>query len=233
MTDNTTQSDSTLDLNQLKIKSSALRSSFPIIFSMLCLGGAGGGALLQLFSEKNTQSQITSSSEVNPLSRLKRKEKTSANFGNKPKPSTPVFDSPTIGGSEIVNFGNLKYPVTNQICNIKKSFCIYNLASLILEKKSKAYYRFAETNSKDGLTVINGYISVASIEQQGDNRLFTFQWEDDQSSTTNGYAAMGTFRLEQDPDQSKKGILTKFLTTKSFGSKTPVGLENTSYLFPQ
>ena len=233
MTDNTNQSDSTLDLNQLKIKSSALRSSFPLIFSMLCLSGAGGGALLQIFSEKTSQSQIASSTEENPLSRSRRNEKSSATFGSKPKPPIPVFDSPTIGGSEVVKFGNIQYPVTNQICNVKKSFCIYNLASLILEKKPKAYYRFSETHSKDGLIVINGYITVASIEQQGDNRLFTFEWEDDQSTTTNGYAAMGTFRLEQDPDQSKKGILTKFLTIKSFGAKTPVGLENTSYLFPQ
>ena len=232
MTNNTNQSDSTLDLNQLKIKSSALRSSFPLIFSLLCLSGAGGGALLQIISESSNKNIASTYKERTSSSSTSNTQKSST-FGNKPKASIPTFDSPKVGGAERVQFGNLDYPITNKICNNKKSFCIYNLASLILEEESRAYYTFSENNPKVGLITINGYINVSQIEREGDSRLFTFEWKDDRRSTSDGYAAMGTFRLEQDPDPSKKGILTKFKTTKSFGDKTPVGLENTSYLFPQ
>ena len=68
MTNNTNQSDSTLDLNQLKIKSSALKSSFPLIFGMLCLSGVGGGALLQIISE-SSEKNIASTYKTRPSSR--------------------------------------------------------------------------------------------------------------------------------------------------------------------
>ena len=55
MTETPNSAQTTVDLNQLRIKSSALKSSFPLIFSLLCLIGAGGGALLQIASEGEGQ----------------------------------------------------------------------------------------------------------------------------------------------------------------------------------
>ena len=66
MTENANHSNSNIDLNQLKIKSSALKSSFPLIFTILCLGGSGGGALLQIISEKSNKSNITSTYAERP-----------------------------------------------------------------------------------------------------------------------------------------------------------------------
>ena len=225
MTENSNSANSNFDLNQLKIKSSALRSSFPLIFTLLCLGGAGGGVLLQIAYENSDRPTIQRS--IRP----KITQPSSVVLGN--RRSKPAFDRPPVGRAESVQFGNLDYPVTNTICTRTGNFCIYNLADLIQETKDEAYYIFSENDPQKGLLTINGYIKILEIEKQGNTKLFTFRWQDDQRTTTDGYAAMGTFRLENDPDPSKKGILAKFKTTKSFGVKTPVGLENTSYLFPQ
>jgi len=234
MTETPNTAQTSVDLNQLKIKSSALKSSFPLIFSLLCLIGAGGGALLQIASEKegNSLSARTSQSTAKPQASNKNQTRPPA-AKLQSKPRKPAFQAPAVGGDQSVQFGDLDYPVTNKICNQKETFCIYNLADLILEIKDEAFYIFSDTFPKEGLVNINGFIRVFETEQQGNTKLFTFRWQDDQETTTDGFAAVGVFRLEKDPDPAKKGILTKFKATKSFGSKTPVGVENTSYLFPR
>ena len=106
-----------------------------------------------------------------------------------------------------------------------------HLAKLVNSEKGSAYYEFREIN-KGKLTQINGSISIGKIDVPticGRSHLS----EDDLRTTSPEYAAAGYFNLDQDTDKSKPGILTRFVTTRSFGSKTPVGLENTSYLFPQ
>ena len=233
MTDSPSSAKTTIDLNQLKIKSSALRSSFPLIFSFLCLIGAGGGALLQIASEKETSTLTAQQNQPSSTSQAKNNASPIPQAAApKRKPQKPKIQAPAKGGDQSIQFGDLDYPVTNKICNQKGSFCIYNLADLILEIKDEAFYIFSDT-FKDGVVDINGYIRVFETEQEGDMKLFTFRWQDDRQTTTDGYAAVGFFRLEKDPDPTKKGILTKFKTTKSFGAKTPVGVENTSYLFPK
>ena len=130
-----------------------------------------------------------------------------------------------------VYFNGIDLPVTNTLCNKKKSFCIYNLATLVNNEKGEATYSFSDM--ANGVQIsINGTITVSNIERNGDNRIFTFAFRDDQNNTTPGWAAAGYFNLDQDPNPAKPGILTRFKTTESFGSKTPIGLENTSYLFP-
>ena len=234
MTETPNTAQTSVDLNQLKIKSSALKSSFPLIFSLLCLIGAGGGTLLQIASDKegNSLSGRTSQSTAKPQASNKNQTRPPA-AKLQSKPRKPAFEAPAVGGDQSVQFGDLDYPVTNKICNQKETFCIYNLADLILEIKDEAFYIFSDTFPKEGLVNINGFIRVFETEQQGNTKLFTFRWQDDQETTTDGFAAVGVFRLEKDPDPAKKGILTKFKATKSFGSKTPVGVENTSYLFPR
>lgn len=129
-----------------------------------------------------------------------------------------------------VYFNGINLPITNKLCNRKKSFCIYNLATLVDSERGSAYYRFSETN-KGKLIRINGEITISKVEKNSGSWVFTFNWEDNHQDTTNGFAAAGYFRLDQ--DKNKAGILTRFVTTRSYGDKTPVGLENTSYLFPQ
>ena len=234
MTETPNSAQTTVDLNQLRIKSSALKSSFPLIFSLLCLIGAGGGALLQIASEGEGQSLTLRKSKPSMKRQtINNNESRPQSTAIRSKPRKPEFKAPAVGGDQSVQFGELDYPVTNKICNQKDTFCIYNLADLILETKEEAFYMFSDTFPKDGVVNINGFIRVFETEQQGDTKLFTFRWQDDRETTTDGYAAVGFFRLEKDPDPTKKGILTKFKTTKSFGPKTPVGVENTSYLFPR
>jgi len=145
-------------------------------------------------------------------------------------PEKPKREEPATQNS--VYFQGIDLPITNKICNKKGSFCIYNLAKIVADEKGSAYYEFRELN-KGKLTQINGNISIGKIERTNNMRNFTFEWEDDLRTTTPGFAATGYFRLDQDTDKSKPGILTRFVTTRSFGSKTPVGQENTSYLFPR
>jgi len=229
MTETTNSAQATVDLNQLKIKSSALKSSFPLIFSLLCLVGAGGGALLQIASEKEGNRLNTYSTKLGATNKNEPNSHTT-HFNSQPR--KPEFQAPAVGSDQSVRFGDLDYPVTNKICNKKESFCIYNLADLIQGTKDQAFYLFSDTYPKEGLVNVNGFIRISETEYQGDMRLLTFSWQDDRQTTTDGWAAEGFFRLEKDPDPTKQGILTKFKATRSFGSKSPVGVENTSYLFP-
>lgn len=143
----------------------------------------------------------------------------------------PAAQSAPAPAGESISFSGISLPVTNKLCNRKATFCIYGLATLVNNESGDARYSYSEV--VNGRQVdINGTITVSNIERNGDNRRFTFAFRDDQSNTTPGYAAAGYFHLDQDPDPAKPGILTRFKTTESFGPKTPVGLENTSYLFP-
>ena len=139
--------------------------------------------------------------------------------------------SPTKATNAEVYLTGINLPITNSLCNKKRSFCIYNLATLINKETGEANYTFSDMANGEQVT-INGAITVSNIERNGGNRIFTFAFKDDQSNTTLGWAAAGYFNLDQDSNPSNPGILTKFKTTESFGPKTPVGLENTSYLFP-
>ena len=130
-----------------------------------------------------------------------------------------------------VYFTGIDLPVTNTLCNKKRSFCIYNLATLVNNETGEASYSFSDVANGQQVS-INGTITISNIDKAGGSRTFTFAFRDDQNNTTPGWAAAGYFNLDQDSNPAKPGILTKFKTTESFGPKTPVGLENTSYLFP-
>lgn len=130
-----------------------------------------------------------------------------------------------------VYFEGIKLPITNNLCNKKNTFCIYGLASLVEDEKGSASYSFEDSNNGQRVS-IQGEIRIASVERdEAGARTFSFSFRDNQLATTAGWAAAGTFYLDQDVKQP--GILTRFKTTESFGPKTPVGLENTSYLFPR
>jgi hypothetical protein len=132
--------------------------------------------------------------------------------------------------SNNVYFNGISLPITNTLCNKKGSFCIYNLARLINQESGQATYSFSEMQNGEQVN-IKGIITIADLKRDGANRTFTFSFSDDQNNTTLGWAAAGSFKLDQ--DNSKAGIITRFKTHQSFGPKTPVGLENTAYLFPQ
>lgn len=138
---------------------------------------------------------------------------------------------PQIPMSTEVYFTGIDLPVTNRLCNKKKSFCIYNLATLVNNESGEATYSFSDIANGQQVS-INGTITISNIDRNGSNRTFTFAFRDDHNNTTPGWAAAGYFNLDQDSNPAKPGILTRFKTTESFGPKTPVGLENTSYLFP-
>lgn len=131
--------------------------------------------------------------------------------------------------SESVSFSGINLPITNNLCNKKRNFCIYNLASLVSSENGEATYTFNEQVNGENVN-INGRIYIESVQKEGSSRSFNLRFEDNQSSTTTGWAAAGRFELAQ--DSKKPGIISKFITTESFGPKTPVGLENTAYLFP-
>ena len=132
----------------------------------------------------------------------------------------------------LVYFQGIDLPLTNKICNRRGNFCIYNLAKLVDEESGLAFYEFRETNEGKSIQ-INGIISISKIERINNKRTFTFEWEDDLGTTSAEYAATGHFRLDQDADKSRPGIRTRFLTTRSFGSKTSIGRKSTSYFFPR
>lgn len=146
-------------------------------------------------------------------------------------PAKPDNDSPQ-SRSDQVYFRGIDLPVTNKLCNKKGTFCIYNLATLVNQESGQATYTYSDFSAGQQVD-ITGTITVSNIERNGGSRNFTFAFRDDQSRTTPGWAAAGYFNLDQDSDPSKAGILTRFKTTESFGPKTPVGLENTAYLFPR
>jgi len=159
---------------------------------------------------------------------------TSGYKGETEKPQRPDF-KPELAkdqnSSQQVIFNGIDLPITNRLCNKKETFCIYGLARLVQEEAGTASYEFIDT-VKGERVVIYGDISIANLQRSvGGGRTFTFAFRDDQSRTTLGWAASGHFNLDQDP--VLPGILTRFKTTESFGPKTPVGLENTSYLFPR
>ena len=135
----------------------------------------------------------------------------------------------TANNSESVSFSGIDLPITNTLCNKKRNFCIYNLASLVASENGEATYTFSEQLNGENVA-INGRIYIESIQKDGGSRSFNLRFEDNQASTSTGWAAAGRFELAQ--DSKKPGILSKFITTESFGPKTPVGLENTAYLFP-
>ena len=139
--------------------------------------------------------------------------------------------TPPSSSTEEVYFSGIDLPVTNSLCNKKRTFCIYNLARLVESENGQATYTFSDIANGEQVN-ITGVITIENIDKSSGNRSFTFAFRDDQGSTTPGWAAAGYFKLDQDKDSAKPGILTKFKTTESFGPKTPVGLENTSYLFP-
>jgi hypothetical protein len=132
---------------------------------------------------------------------------------------------------EEVYFSGIDLPVTNTLCNKKRSFCIYNLARLVETESGEASYTYSDLVNGQQVN-ISGIITIDNIDKSGGGRTFTFEFRDDRASTTPGWAAAGYFNLDQDKDPNKPGILTRFKTTQSFGPKTPVGIENTSYLFP-
>jgi len=190
-----------------------------IVLSVVCLSLF---VLVVIFSglsnQRNLSSLFTSSGEPKLTS--------NADSNNSQAPPTPKSTN------ERIYFKGIELPITDKLCNNKGSFCIYGLATLANRESGEATYRFSD--EADGQQVnINGIISVSKIDRNGNDRTFTFAFRDDQNNTTPGWAAAGYFNLDQDKDTSKRGILTRFITTESYGSKTPVGLENTAYLFPK
>jgi hypothetical protein len=145
--------------------------------------------------------------------------------------TTNPQNSPPKTPEDKVYFKGIDLPVTNKLCNKKGTFCIYDLAVLVSQESGEATYSYSDVSNGEQVN-INGTITVSNIERNDGNRSYTFAFRDDQSNTTPGWAAAGYFNLEQGTNPSKPGILARFKTTESFGPKTPVGLENTSYLFP-
>ena len=150
------------------------------------------------------------------------------------KPHKPDFKPDPIkdeSSLQQVSFSGIYLPITNRLCNKKETFCIYGLAKLVQDEVGTATYDFVDTTNGERVTIY-GEINISNLQRAADGgRTFTFAFKDNQSRTTQGWAAAGYFYLDQDAKQP--GILTRFKTTESFGPKTPVGLENTSYLFPR
>jgi serine/threonine protein kinase len=141
-------------------------------------------------------------------------------------PQTPAGDTT----ADQATFTGINLPITNRLCTNRGNFCIYNLAGLINRESGQATYSFSEM-VEGQLIKINGTISIANLQKENGKRIFTFSFRDDQNTTSPGWAAAGSFRLDQ--DTTKPGIMTRFKTTESFGPKTPMGLENTAYVFPR
>jgi len=139
--------------------------------------------------------------------------------------------TPDSAPSQEVYFEGIRLPITNSLCNKKKTFCINGLARLVEEETGSAPYSFEDSDNGQRVS-IRGDIRISSIDRNADGtRSFSFSFRDNQTETTPGWAAAGSFYLDQ--DEKQPGILTRFKTTESYGPKTPVGLENKSYLFPQ
>lgn len=139
-------------------------------------------------------------------------------------------ESEKSASSQEVYFEGINLPITNKLCNRKNTFCIYGLARLVETEAGSASYSFVDSDNGQRVN-IQGEITIASVERNANGtRTLSFSFRDNQSLTTSGWAASGSFVLDQDSKQA--GILTRFKTTESYGPKTPIGLENTSYLFP-
>jgi len=140
-------------------------------------------------------------------------------------------DTSSTQASDQVTFNGISLPVTNTLCNKKKNFCIYGLAGLVNEEQGNATYQFSD-NANGEQVQINGKIMISRIQRDSSgNRNIEFNFEDNQSNTTPDWAAAGVFMIGEDTNQP--GIKTTFKTVTSYGSKTPLGLENNSYVFPQ
>lgn len=205
--------------NEDSIRQKSLKSTR---FSML-VGAALLGAVLTLFAgflyqHFHPQAQ-TSSGDPGMNGNL------NANPYTSPE-QIPAGDTT----ADQATFTGISLPITNKLCTNSGNFCIYNLASLINRESGEATYSFSETHEGQ-LVNINGRISIENLQKESGRRIFTFAFRDDQTNTTPGWAAAGSFRLDQ--DNTKPGILTRFKTTESFGPKTPIGLENTAYVFPR
>lgn len=149
---------------------------------------------------------------------------------NQYETSKPITE-PTTSNQEQVYFTGIDLPVTNTLCNKKGNFCIYGLARLVQTESGSANYTFEDVANGENVS-IHGDIEISNIDKGSDGtRTFTFSFRDNQSETTPGWAAAGYFNIEKNAKQP--GIMTRFKTTESFGPKTPVGLENTSFLFPR
>lgn len=218
---NTAQSQH--DLLALRSRVVGVKTSYKYIF-----GGSAavcmliGGLLGAVSNQSSPQRQIslpTSKEEV--LSQETPSQVNSSLNSNEPE------------DAQEVRFTGIDLPITNTLCTKKGNFCIYGLANLVNSENGTANYRFSDVANGEQVN-ITGTIRIENIERNSEgNRTFYFGFEDDQSNTTPGWAAAGGFTLAQDPDPKKSGILTRFKTVRSYGPKTPVGLENTSYLFPQ
>jgi len=210
------------DLTVLSAKVSGVKSSYKYVF-----GGSVAACMLfgGLFGALSNQSSPQRETSINRYESEVVAETRSPQIN-----SNDSFNEPQ--SSEVVKFTGIDLPVTNTLCTKKGNFCIYGLADLVKNESGSANYRFSDVANGEQVN-INGIIKIDNIERDANGfRTFYFGFEDDQSNTTIGWAAAGGFTLAQDPDPKKPGILTKFKTVRSYGPKTPVGLENTSYLFP-
>ena len=212
---------------------------------LIAFGGALGFAAAGLIGHNVIVNQLgyrgietifggsgTSSLESESSSTSTGQEETGSSDNNSETQATNTFSSnqaSTTNNSESVLFSGIDLPITNTLCNKKRNFCIYNLANLVNSENGEATYTFSEQVNGENIN-INGRIYIESIQKEGTSRSFNLRFEDNQASTTTGWAAAGRFELAQ--DSKKPGILSKFITTESFGPKTPVGLENTAYMFP-
>ena len=216
-------------LSELHSRLVRARANFSIIFILSAVIPCAGLGIYSYsqnndFSGSNQRSSEGSSREILP-----------ENLRNNPSASSSSADTSqaNANSSDSIRFTGIDLPVTNTLCNKKGNFCIYGLAGIVNAESGAANYTFSDTINGEPVNII-GSIGVKSIEKDARGlRIFTFSFEDNQASTTSGWAASGFFTLSQDANPSKPGILTKFKTTQSFGPKTPVGLENTSYLFPR
>lgn len=119
--------------------------------------------------------------------------------------------------------------ITNRLCNRRGNFCIYDLARLITTERGYASYSFYEFVNGERVEV-NGTIEIERPAQSNPVQMARFSFRDNQATTTPGWAALGVFYLGQ--KTSRPGISTTFRATQSFGSKSPVGVENKSFVFP-
>jgi len=262
MTDTSNSASTTIDLNQLKIKSSALKTSFPRIFGILCLIGIGGGSLIQLLSQQKDKplnaSQIKYSkkwqqtTKNQPNSKAKRIETIKTESKSKPvekqetkkslqsveptkqekEPNTSNLAAETIASNQNISSVNL-YPITNKICSQNEVLCIYNLADLIRKNRSQAYYTLSRTSRKAGQINARGTIQSYGSNTQVSNQTFTFQWKDNLQSTTNGYGAEGFFTLKKSVGDNRQGVLTNFKITNKYGNERSKWREKSIYLFPR
>lgn len=139
--------------------------------------------------------------------------------------------------NEISSFrkmGESYYPVgsnlaiSDRMCNRKGPFCIFMLGSLVNSSKTHAEYTHKETiNGK--YVSINGRIKLEAASRENNPNRFAFNWEDDRSRTTMGYAGKSSFSIES--NNKSQGFSTRFTTKTSLGIYAPVGLKNSAIIF--